>query len=48
MEPPVTAPLLPTERNGHSGATPEECPLCAPLLHVMPDVAGVLREGERL
>jgi hypothetical protein len=48
IEPPVTAPLLPTERNGHSGATPEECPLCAPLLHVMPDVAGVLREDERL
>ena len=47
MEPPVTAPLAPTERNGHSGVTPEECPLCAPLLHVMADMASVLREDER-
>lgn len=47
MQPPVTAPLTNAERNGHSGATPEECPLCAPLLHVMADMASVLREDER-
>ena len=44
----TTAPLVPTERNGHSGVTPEECPLCAPLLYVMADMASVLREDERI
>jgi hypothetical protein len=48
MDLPVTvAPLTPADRNGHSGATPEQCPLCAPLLHVMADMAKVLREDER-
>jgi hypothetical protein len=47
MEPPVTARTLRTERNGHSGATPEECPVCAPLLNVTADLAGVLSEDER-
>lgn len=41
------APPLSADLNGHSGATPEQCPLCAPLLHVMADMASVLREDER-
>ena len=44
MQPPVTAPLTNAERNGHSGATPEECPLCAPLRHGTPEMTREPRE----
>jgi hypothetical protein len=48
MELPLpVAPQLPADRNGHSGVAPEQCPLCAPLLHVMAEMASVLREDER-
>jgi hypothetical protein len=48
METPApTTRAATADRNGHSGQTPEECPVCAPLLRVMADMASVLREDER-